>query len=48
MAVPGDGNYLISWVVTGGAVMGVGLAAVEFWAKLVLYYGHERLWARAQ
>ena len=41
-------TFLISWVVTGSAVMGVGIAAVEFWAKLVLYYGHERIWARAQ
>ena len=41
-------TFLISWIVTGSAVMGVGIAAVEFWAKLVLYYGHERLWARAQ
>ena len=41
-------TFLISWIVTGSAVMGVGIAAVEFWAKLVLYYGHERLWARAR
>ena len=22
------------------------IATIEFWAKLVLYYGHKRLWAK--
>lgn len=39
-------TFAISWVVTGSAALGAGIAAIEFWAKLVLYYGHERVWAR--
>ena len=39
-------TFLISWLVTGSLAMGAGIATIEFWAKLVLYYGHERAWAR--
>ena len=39
-------TFVISWIVTGSVVLGVGIATIEFWAKLVLYYGHERIWAR--
>ena len=39
-------TFLISWWVTGSWAMGAGIATIEFWAKLVLYYGHERVWAR--
>ena len=39
-------TFATSWVVTGSAVLGAGIAAIEFWAKLVLYYAHERVWAR--
>jgi uncharacterized membrane protein len=40
-------TFLISWVVTGSIVAGGAIASIEFWAKLALYYGHERVWARA-
>ena len=40
-------TFLISWVVTGSMVAGGAIASIEFWAKLALYYGHERAWARA-
>ena len=39
-------TFLISWLVTGSVAMGAGIATIEFWAKLVLYYGHERAWAK--
>ena len=39
-------TFLISWVVTGSIVAGGVIASIEFWAKLVLYYWHERAWAR--
>jgi len=29
-------------------MLGAGIATIEFWAKLVLYYAHERAWAKAQ
>lgn len=41
-------TFAISWVVTGSAALGAGIAAIEFWAKLVLYYGHERVWAKVR
>jgi uncharacterized membrane protein len=37
-------TFIISWAVTGSLVLGLGIASIEFWAKLFLYYGHERLW----
>ena len=40
-------TFVISWVVTGSIVAGGVIASIEFWAKLALYYGHERAWARA-
>ena len=39
-------TFLISWVVTGSVLVGGVIASVEFWAKLVLYYLHERAWSR--
>ena len=39
-------TFVISWLVTGSVAVGAGIATIEFWAKLVLYYGHERLWAK--
>ena len=39
-------TFLISWVVTGSLALGAGIATIEFWSKLVLYYGHERLWTK--
>ena len=39
-------TFLISWLVTGSVALGAGIATIEFWAKLILYYGHERLWAK--
>ena len=41
-------TFVISWLVTGSVAVGAGIATIEFWAKLVLYYGHERLWAKVQ
>ena len=40
-------TFVISWVVTGSALAGGVIASVEFWAKLALYYLHERAWSRA-
>lgn len=38
-------TFLIGWWITGSIALGLGIATVEFWAKLVLYYLHERLWS---
>ncbi len=40
-------TFLISWVVTGSIIAGGAIASIEFWAKLALYYAHERAWAKA-
>ena len=37
-------TFVISWAITGNIYMGLGIASIEFWAKLVLYYLHERGW----
>lgn len=41
-------TFIISWIITGSVLVGAGIATIEFWAKLVLYYAHERAWARAE
>jgi len=40
-------TFVISWVVTGSVLAGGAIASIEFWAKLALYYAHERAWAKA-
>jgi len=40
-------TFVISWIVTGSVLAGGVIASIEFWAKLALYYVHERAWARA-
>ena len=40
-------TFVISWIVTGSVLAGGVIASIEFWAKLVLYYLHERAWSRA-
>lgn len=39
-------TFLISWLVTGHAVMAATISAIEVFTKIFLYYGHERIWAR--
>lgn len=42
------GTFLIGWAVTGSAVMGASISAVEFILKIVMFYVHERLWSRVK
>jgi uncharacterized membrane protein len=39
-------TFIISWGISGSIMIGLGIASVEFWAKIVLYYLHERVWSR--
>ena len=39
-------TFLISWLVTGHAVMAATISAIEIFTKIFLYYGHERIWGR--
>lgn len=41
-------TFIISWIVTGSFALGIGIATIEFWIKLVLYFIHERLWNSTQ
>jgi uncharacterized membrane protein len=42
------GTFVIGWAITGSAVIGASISAVEFFLKIVLFYGHERLWSRVK
>ena len=37
-------TFVISWAITGSVAVGLGIAGIEFWAKIILYYIHERTW----
>jgi uncharacterized membrane protein len=38
----------ISWFITHNVKFAVSIGVIEFFAKLVIYYAHERLWAHAK
>jgi len=37
-------TVFIAWWVTGDWRMGLEVGTIEFFAKLLLYYSHERVW----
>ncbi len=37
-------TMLISWFVTGKLTVAISIGSIEVITKMVLYYGHERLW----
>ncbi len=37
-------TVLISWLITGHAKMAISIGFIELFTKIVLYYGHERIW----
>jgi uncharacterized membrane protein len=37
-------TLIISWLITGQWALALSISAVEMVTKMVLYYGHERLW----
>jgi len=39
-------TVLIAWLVTGDIGAGATIGGIEVVAKMALYYGHERAWAR--
>ncbi len=39
-------TFLISFILTGSIEIGASIAGVEFFAKMALYYFHERVWYR--
>jgi uncharacterized membrane protein len=39
-------TFLISWLITGEALLAGGIAGTEVMTKVVLFYLHERAWSR--
>ena len=39
-------TFLIAWAITGDLAAGAAIGGIEATAKMFLYYGHERIWAR--
>ena len=37
-------TLLLSWLITGKAILALTIASAEIITKLVLYYWHERIW----
>lgn len=37
-------TIILSWLITGNPMFGVQIGTVEFFAKMLLYYAHERVW----
>ncbi len=38
-------TFVISYLITGKLVFAASIASVESVTKIILFYGHERLWA---
>jgi uncharacterized membrane protein len=41
-------TVIISWIITGSITAAFTIGMVELVTKMVLYYGHERIWNRIQ
>lgn len=39
-------TFLISWLITGKPVIAATISAIEVFTKIMLFYGHERVWSR--
>lgn len=39
-------TFLISWLITGEALLASGIAGTEVMTKVALFYFHERAWSR--
>jgi len=37
-------TLIISWLITGKLALALSISGVEFVTKMLLYYGHERVW----
>lgn len=41
-------TFVISWLITGQALLASGIAFTELLTKVVLYWFHERVWNRIE
>ena len=39
-------TFIISWIITGNPITGLKIGVTEVFTKMLLYYGHEKLWYR--
>ncbi len=39
-------TILVSFIITGKIKLAISIGGVELFTKILLYYGHERLWNR--
>lgn len=39
-------TILLAWIITGNPIMGIKIGGTEFLTKVILYYIHERVWAK--
>ena len=39
-------TFVLAWIVTGNPLTGLKIGISEVFTKMVLYYGHEKLWYR--
>ena len=37
-------TMIISWIITGELAMAISIGSIEVVTKMILYYGHERIW----
>lgn len=41
-------TFVVSWLITGQALLASGIAFTELLTKVVLYWFHERVWNRIE
>jgi uncharacterized membrane protein len=41
-------TFILSWLLTGSASIGMTIASLEILTKMVLYYAHERQWEKPE
>ncbi len=41
-------TFIISWLITGSPKLATGIAGIEVVSKVILYYIHERVWAKVK
>jgi uncharacterized membrane protein len=39
-------TFILSWIITGNPITGLKIGVIEVFTKMLLYYGHEKLWYR--
>ena len=39
-------TFVLAWVITGNPLTGLKIGVTEVFTKMLLYYGHEKLWYR--